>query len=283
LRFARLRLESRRNYLRKVAELATKLFISSGSKPNVKGLVLAGLADFKNDLMASDLFDARLKPIVLKIVDVSYGFENGFNQAIEMSAGALTGVKVLAEKKLIATFFSALDRDTGMVCYGMEECQSALSQHLVRTLIVWEELAIKRLVFRRRRSEMSKQSNDESSPDVFIRLVSSKTTTAAAVAEAVAAEGECDLVSECQWTEWLTDHYRELGCELEFVTDRTPEGSQFCLGFGGVACVLQYAVDPTMLAPEGGAREAFVPRTGGDDDAKENRERTVEEIEADFI
>jgi len=41
---------------------------------------LAGLADFKNELNNSDLFDPRLQRIVIKIVDCSYGFENGFNQ-----------------------------------------------------------------------------------------------------------------------------------------------------------------------------------------------------------
>ena len=41
---------------------------------------MAGSAAFKNELHNSELFDGRLKSIVLKIVDVSYGGENGFNQ-----------------------------------------------------------------------------------------------------------------------------------------------------------------------------------------------------------
>lgn len=54
LRFARLRLEKRHNYLRKVAETATQLFITD-DRPNVSGLILAGIADFKNDLSVSRL------------------------------------------------------------------------------------------------------------------------------------------------------------------------------------------------------------------------------------
>lgn len=53
---------------------------------NVAGLVLAGSADFKNDLALSDMFDQRLQAKVLKIVDVSYGGDNGFNQAIELAS-----------------------------------------------------------------------------------------------------------------------------------------------------------------------------------------------------
>jgi len=38
---------------------------------------------------------------VIKIVDVSYGGENGFNQAIELASEALGNVKFIQEKKLI--------------------------------------------------------------------------------------------------------------------------------------------------------------------------------------
>ncbi len=78
VRFARLREEKRHNYLRKLAELSTQHFIKD-DKANVTGLVLAGSADFKTQLSETDLFDKRLKAIVVKVVDVSYGGENGFN------------------------------------------------------------------------------------------------------------------------------------------------------------------------------------------------------------
>lgn len=85
VRFARLREEKRHNYLRKVCEIAVQTFITD-NKCNVTGLVLAGSADFKNDLNRTDMFDPRLQTKVVNIVDVSYGFENGLNQAIEKSA-----------------------------------------------------------------------------------------------------------------------------------------------------------------------------------------------------
>jgi len=56
LRFARLRMEKRHNYVRKVAETAIQMFISN-DRPNVAGLVLAGSADFKTELSQSDMFD----------------------------------------------------------------------------------------------------------------------------------------------------------------------------------------------------------------------------------
>ena len=56
LRFARLRMEKRHNYVRKVAETACQLYVSN-DKVNVAGLVLAGSADFKTELSQSDMFD----------------------------------------------------------------------------------------------------------------------------------------------------------------------------------------------------------------------------------
>ena len=79
LRFSRLRDEKRHNYVRKVAELAVQHFITN-DRVNVTGLVLAGSADFKTELSQSDMFDPRLVTKIIKVVDVSYGGENGFNQ-----------------------------------------------------------------------------------------------------------------------------------------------------------------------------------------------------------
>ena len=114
LRFARLRMEKRHNYVRKVAETAVTLFISN-DKPNISGLILAGSADFKTELSQSDMFDPRLQAKVIKLVDVSYGGENGFNQAIELAAESLANVKFIQEKKLINSYFDQISQDTGKV------------------------------------------------------------------------------------------------------------------------------------------------------------------------
>lgn len=112
LRFSRLREEKRHNYVRKVAELAVQHFITN-DKCNVQGLVLAGSADFKTELSQSDLFDPRLGAKIVRIVDVSYGGENGFNQAIELAADSLANVKFVQEKRLIQKYFDEISMDTG--------------------------------------------------------------------------------------------------------------------------------------------------------------------------
>ena len=147
LRFSRLREEARHNYVRKVAEYATQHFITD-NKCNVTGLVLAGSADFKNELSQSDLFDFRLAPKVIQIVDVSYGGENGFNQAIELSADSLQNVKFVQEKRLIQKYFDEISLETGKYCFGLDDTFRALEMGAVETLIVWENLDYTRFVLK---------------------------------------------------------------------------------------------------------------------------------------
>lgn len=154
LRFARLRMEKRHNYVRKVAEVAISYFITN-DKPNCAGLILAGSADFKTELSQSDMFDPRLQNKIIKLVDVSYGGENGFNQAIELAAESLQNVKFIQEKKLIGRYFDEISQDTGKYCFGVEDTLKALELGSVETLICWENLDIQRYVLKNAANALS--------------------------------------------------------------------------------------------------------------------------------
>ncbi len=52
-------------FFQKVCEVATQVFITQ-DKPNVAGLILAGSADFKNELNTTQMFDPRLQVQILK-------------------------------------------------------------------------------------------------------------------------------------------------------------------------------------------------------------------------
>lgn len=139
LRFSRLREEKRQNYIRKVAEGATAMFIEN-DKCNVEGLILAGSADLKTTLSKSDLFDPRLASKIIKIVDVSYGDLEGFKEAISLSSDLLGNVKLVKEKKLIEEYFDHINRNTGMFCFGIKDTLAALENGAVDKLVVWEDL-----------------------------------------------------------------------------------------------------------------------------------------------
>lgn len=61
---------------------------------------------------------------------------------------------------------------------------------------------------------------------------------------------ELEVVETVPLLEWLANGYKKFGCALEFVTNKSQEGSQFCRGFGGIGGLLRYAVDPTQFDPD---------------------------------
>ena len=231
LRFARLRMEKRHNYVRKVAETAVQLFISN-DRPNVEGLILAGSADFKTELSQSDMFDPRLQCKVLKIVDVSYGGENGFNQAIELASEVLSNVKFIQEKKLIGRYFDEISQDTGKFCFGIQDTLQALNMGAIETLIVWENLDITRFVLK----------NHAASEEVVLHLSPEQEKDKTHFVDKETGV-ELELSDKCPLLEWLANNYKSFGATLEIVTDRSQEGSQFCKGFGGIGGILRYRVD----------------------------------------
>ncbi|CCH45588.1 Eukaryotic peptide chain release factor subunit [Wickerhamomyces ciferrii] len=243
LRFSRLREEKRHNYVRKVAEVAVQCFITN-DKVNVNGLVLAGSADFKTELSKSDLFDNRLQSKIVKIVDISYGGENGFNQAIELSAESLANVKFIQEKKLITHYFDEISQDTGKFCYGVEDTLKALEAGSCETVIVYENLDVVRYTYKDSEgNEVIVHASPEQEDQTF--NIDKNTGT------------EMELVSEQVLLEWLAESYKNFGATLEFITDRSSEGAQFVRGFGGIGALLRYALNFEQLVDESSDDEYF--------------------------
>ncbi|GAU92111.1 hypothetical protein RvY_04236 [Ramazzottius varieornatus] len=235
LRFARLRLEKRHNYVRKVAETAVGCFITN-DRPNVAGLVLAGSADFKTELGQSDMFDQRLVAKIVKTVDISYGGENGLNQAIELSADCLASVKFVQEKKLIGRFFDEISQDSGKVCFGVDDTLKCLEMGACETLICWENLDITRYLLR----------NPSTGEEKLIYQRGSITQDKSNFLDKDTGV-ELEVEESISLLEWLAEKYKGFGATLEIVTDKSPEGSQFVRGFGGVGGLLRYRVDLNAL------------------------------------
>ncbi|KAK4306309.1 hypothetical protein Pmani_021860 [Petrolisthes manimaculis] len=236
LRFARLRMEQRNNFLRKVAELAGQLFISN-DKANVVGMVLAGMADLKNELTQSSYFDPRLQAKVIKVVDVSYGGEKGFNEAINLSAESLINVKFIQEKNLIAHFFEEISIDTGKYCYGVDETLRALTCGAVETIICWENLNITRFVLR----------NNHNGVETVIHLNPKQMNDKTHFTDKESGV-DLELLESMSWLEWLANNYKSFGATLQIITDRSPEGYQFVMSFGGIGGLLRYKLDLQQLS-----------------------------------
>lgn len=236
-RFGRIRMERRHNYVRKVAEAAVSYFITN-DRPNVRGLVLAGSADFKEVLFQSDLFDPRLKEVVIKVVDVAHPGDVGLNQAIDLSADSLSTVKLVQEKKLVQGFFDQIAQDTQQYCFGVGDTMRCLEAGAVETLICFEDLNMNRYVITRNKG------SDEEATEIHFMTESDLQKSGLAAHEAGKTQNEIESENV---VDWLAMNYTKFGCQLELISDKSQEGTQFVRGFGGIGGILRYKMDVMSL------------------------------------
>jgi peptide chain release factor subunit 1 len=106
-----------------------------------------------------------------------------------------------------------------------------LEMGAVSTLVVYENFTINRFELRNPQSEeitvLLLTPQQEEDPSYF------HTEDGA----------ELEVAEKMQLTEWFAENYKKFGCILEFVTDRSQEGTQFVKGFGGIGGLLRWKVD----------------------------------------
>lgn len=166
------------------------------------------------------------------LLDISYGGEAGFNQAIELSSETLRNVKFIQEKRLITKFLDEVSQDTGKFCFGIKDTMEGLEAGAVETLILWEELDTRRVTIRNPHTDTCEvkfltpvQEKDPS------HYVDPETKVALTVDESEA------------FLDWIVMNYKNFGTKLEIVTDRSQEGNQFCKGFGGIGGLMRYKLE----------------------------------------
>jgi len=218
-RFARIREEKRGWYVSKVVELFNQYFMETGLL-KVSHLIFAGCASFKHDLAKK--LDTRVSDKILAFVDVQYGGENGFHQALELSAHILKKSKYLSEQKILESFFGQIAID-GAYCFTNTSTISALEQGLIETLIVWDEL-----------------------PDLRYVLVSLTDPTDKKVvfksSETVDFPGY-EILERAHLLDWILEHHKEFGSSVELVSSASPIANQFIAGFGGVGGLLRFKTE----------------------------------------
>jgi peptide chain release factor subunit 1 len=171
------------------------------------------------------------------------GGENGFSQAIELSSETLANVKFVQEKRLLSSFFDQISQDTGKFVFGVRDTLSCLDMGAVETLIVWENLEINRYEF------------TTSAGATEVKYFNKEQETDAAHFKDKITGDIMEVVDKQPLLEWLAANYKKFGCVLEFVTNRSQEGSQFCRGFGGIGGVLRYQVNTAEFDDYDGAED----------------------------
>lgn len=225
-RFARIREEKRGWYISKVTELFTQYFMENGQL-KVNSLVFAGCANFKHELAKK--LDPRVNDKILAFVDVQYGGENGFHQAIELSLNILKESKFVLEQKTVQKFFDLIVLD-GPYCFQTTSTLPLLEQGLVETLIVWDELPDYRF-------ELVSQSDPNEKKIVYRPDQSSNFPG-------------YEILSSISVLDWILEHHKDFGAKVELISSVSSPANQFILGFGGIGGILRFKINEEHLNQE---------------------------------
>jgi len=76
----------------------------------------------------------------VSVVDVSYGGEQGLNQAIELSKSSLTNIRLVQEQQIVGKFFEVLNIDTGKIIYAIDDTMRALHEGAIEKLLIFDNL-----------------------------------------------------------------------------------------------------------------------------------------------
>lgn len=170
---------------------------------------------------------------------------------------------------MIQKYFDEIALDTGKYCFGITDTLKGLDMGAVETLIVWENLEVTRNVLR-------SAAGGESPESTMIRMILTyhaeeiivHSTAADADREKFMDKAtglEMEQVVEPQpLLEWFAEKYKEFGATLEFVTNKSQEGSQFVKGFGGIGGILRYKVAFEDLGDQDDDNDEFY---GSDEDS----------------
>ena len=255
-RFARLRLEKRQHYLRKVAEITKEKFIGTNNIPIINGLIIAGSAELKYDLIKDDLFDQRLKTKykdkdkqkseyiyngIMKYIDVAYGFEQGLKQAIELSKDVLSDLDYIKEKNIVNNFFSFIQADSNEELYfiGIKDMMNVINNtSAINTIIVWEDLPHILYVVTSTNNEETIYICEERQENAVEKLAKYDNNVNYKIESLKLVDYLIDL-SEIKKEE--TNEMIKV-FNLNIITNKTPEGKQFQVGFKGLGGTLNYSI-----------------------------------------
>nr|XP_040582285.1 eukaryotic peptide chain release factor subunit 1-like [Lepeophtheirus salmonis] len=218
VRFARLRVEKRNAYVKKVAEISNNIFNTA----EYEGFIIGGYASLKNEFSSSDFLDKEITNKILKVVDTNYSGINGLNQAIELSQDTLINVKYNKERNIINTLFDEISTN-GKYTLGFEDVYDALINSTVERIILNCDLE-KDVKF-----------------DDYINSLNNGTTEG----KDVISDDDNDLndLNDCgNVIDFFSMIYKKYDAKLSLVSDKTSEGTQFLEAFGGIGAVLKYSL-----------------------------------------
>ncbi len=221
-RYDRIREEAINEYFKKVAEIASDLFMK---QKDLKGVVVGGPGPIKDQFVKEEHLNYQIRDKVIGVKDIGYTGEHGFEELVHRSEDLLKEASVMKERQLIEKFLTELQK-SGNVVYGYTQTIEALNLGAVETLLVSEELDWVR-------TKLKCDSSHEAERDLPKSEMQNQT---------------CDIcgqpmkvIDKDDIGELLSEKAANFGTKVEIISTETNEGMQF-KKLGGVGAFLRYRI-----------------------------------------
>jgi peptide subunit release factor 1 (eRF1) len=219
-RYDRLREDAINEFLTKVGEIASNIFLEE----KVVGVLIGGPGPVKERLVREDYLHYQIRNKVLCVKDVGYTDEYGLEELVKRSEDVLQQAEIFKEKKLLSEFFVKL-REKENAIVGLEKTLKALEMGAVDELIIVEnfEYVRKHLVCENgHRKVVIAKGNEKIRCDICGKEMN--------------VEREEEIFDE------LTLKAEESGAKVHIVSDETEEGKGF-KSMGGIGAVLRFKIE----------------------------------------
>lgn len=221
MRYQRIREQALHEFLRKVGEQASKLFLE---EEKLKGIIIGGPGPIKERFYEEKYLHYKLQQKVLGIKDISYTDEYGLEELVRRSEDILKEFEVMKEREVLNKFFEELKKD-GLVTYGLYNVLNALKAGAIDTLIISENYEIFKVKLKCQcgyTEEKELESKD---------LEKQKCKNCNSIMQVVKKEDLIDI---------LVEEAKNFGTKVLFVSNETQEGREFS-NFG-IGAILRFKV-----------------------------------------
>lgn len=220
-RYQRIRDEAKHDHLKKIGEIASKVF---NEEKDLKGIIIGGPGFLKEEFKEGDFLDYQLKEKIMGSIDTGDTGIQGLQEMLQRGESLIQEASATKERHIMEEFFEHLKKDDGLSIYGLEEVNHALDYGAVKTLLISEGLNWVR-------AKLTCSCGYSIEKDINL----DKIEKCSQCGKDMTIDEEKDLI------EILSEKAKSLGSEVEIISVDSREGEQF-KEIGGVGAILRYKI-----------------------------------------
>ncbi len=226
-RFEHLREEAANDFYKSVSHKINAAL--EGKWEKLKGVIVGGPGQTKNEFLATEALDYRLREKILGTIDLSYTDESGIREIIQRSEELLKNTELMRERKVLEKFLGEVVKD-GLAAYGAKDVEDALHVGKVSLLILSEGITWR----------IIKVKCVNCGEEQVFTLKDAKQEFDEATINCPKCHSAVEEVEEVDYLDYLLEQARAMGTETVVISMDTSEGQQFYNSFGGVGAMLRY-------------------------------------------